>query len=223
LSLSRETLARMIDHTLLKPTATEEDFVKLCDEAKEYGFACACVSPTYVSLAAKLLEGTDVKVCTVVSFPLGSNTTEVKMFEAENAVKNGAQEIDMVVNIGALKAGKYDLVERDMGSVIRTVKAHGDITVKCIIDTCYLTKEEKVKVCLLAKQTGADYVKTSTGFGTHGATVEDVKLIRATLGREVGVKASGGIRTLKDTVAMIEAGASRIGTSTAVAIIKELV
>ncbi|MBS7644230.1 deoxyribose-phosphate aldolase [Candidatus Bathyarchaeota archaeon] len=213
--INREQLAGMIDHTLLKPTATKEDIVKLCREAKKYRFAAVCVNPTYVSLASKLLKDTNVKVCTVIGFPLGATTTEVKAFETENAIKNGAREVDMVINIGMLKSGNYGFVKQDIEAV---AKAAGDAVTKVIIEACYLTDKEKVKACMLAKNAGAGFVKTSTGFGPQGATIADVKLMRKVVGREMGVKAAGGIRTFEDAVAMIEAGASRIGTSHALSI-----
>jgi deoxyribose-phosphate aldolase len=214
-TISKEQLAGMIDHTLLKPTATKKDIMRLCREAKKYRFAAVCVNPTYVSLAAKLLKNTDVKVCTVIGFPLGATTTEVKAFETENAIKNGAQEVDMVINIGMLKSGNYGFVKRDIEAV---VKAAGDAITKVIIETCYLSDKEKVKVCMLAKKAGADYVKSSTGFGSRGATIADVRLMRKIVGKKMGVKAAGGIRTFEDAVAMIEAGATRIGTSHAMSI-----
>jgi deoxyribose-phosphate aldolase len=217
--ITKEQLARMIDHTLLKPTSTEKDVIKLCQEAKTYRFAAVCVNPTYVSLAAKLLKNTDVKVCTVIGFPLGATTTEVKAFETENAIKNGAQEVDMVINIGMLKSGNYAFVKRDIEAV---VKAARDAVTKVIIETCYLTDKEKVKACMLAKKAKVGYVKTSTGFGSQGATIADVKLMRKAVGEGVGVKAAGGIRTFADAVAMIEAGATRIGTSNSFSIMTEL-
>lgn len=218
MTISKEQLAGMIDHTLLKPTTTKKDIMRLCREAKKYRFAAVCVNPTYVSLAAKLLKNTDVKVCTVIGFPLGATTTEVKAFETENAIKNGAQEVDMVINIGMLKSGNYGFVKRDIEAV---VKAAGDAITKVIIETCYLSDKEKVKACMLAKKAGADYVKSSTGFGSRGATIADVRLMRKIVGKKMGVKAAGGIRTFEDAVAMIEAGATRIGTSHAMSIMAE--
>jgi deoxyribose-phosphate aldolase len=218
LTISKEQLAGMIDHTLLKPTTTKKDIMRLCREAKKYRFAAVCVNPTYVSLAAKLLKNTDVKVCTVIGFPLGATTTEVKAFETENAIKNGAQEVDMVINIGMLKSGNYGFVKRDIEAV---VKAAGDAITKVIIETCYLSDKEKVKACMLAKKAGADYVKSSTGFGSRGATIADVRLMRKIVGKKMGVKAAGGIRTFEDAVAMIKAGATRIGTSHAMSIMAE--
>jgi len=207
-------LAKYIDHTILKAAATQTDIELLCKEAKEYGFASVCVNPCWVSLCAKLLEGTDVKVCTVVGFPLGANLSAVKAFEAELSVKQGAQEIDMVINIGALKSGMLDLVQSDIQAVRDACK--GKI-LKVIIETSYLTDEEKVKVSKIAAECGADFVKTSTGFSDKGATVEDVKLMAQAGG--IKVKASGGVKTREDALKMIEAGASRLGTSSGIKII----
>lgn len=209
--------AKMIDHTLLKAEATQEQIIKLCEEAKKYGFASVCVNPVWVKTATEELKGSDVKVCTVIGFPLGSNTPETKAFEAKNAIENGATEVDMVINIGALKDKNDELVERDIRAVVDTAK--GKALVKVIIETCLLTDEEKVRACELAVKAGADFVKTSTGFSTHGATVEDVALMRKTVGPDIGVKASGGVRDLNDLKSMVEAGANRIGTSSGVKII----
>jgi deoxyribose-phosphate aldolase len=211
-------IAKMIDHTLLKPEATKEQIVKLAEEAKTYGFASVCVNPAWVKTAYEILKDTDVKVCTVIGFPLGATTPEVKAFEAKNAVENGATEVDTVINIGALKDGNDELVEKDIKAVVDAVK--GKALVKVIIEAALLTDEEKVRACQLAVKAGADYVKTSTGFSIGGATVEDVALMRKTVGPDIGVKASGGVRTLKDAEAMIEAGASRIGASSGVAIVQ---
>ncbi|HFI0457661.1 TPA: deoxyribose-phosphate aldolase [Streptococcus suis] len=210
-------LNKFIDHTVLKPETTKEQVAKVLEEAKEYDFASVCINPTWVSFAAEGLKGTDVKVCTVIGFPLGANTPAVKAFETKDAIENGADEIDMVINIGALKDKNYDLVLEDIKAV---VDASGDKLVKVIIETCLLTDEEKVKACELSKEAGADFVKTSTGFSTGGATVEDVALMRKTVGPEMGVKASGGARSYEDAIAFIEAGASRIGASSGVAIMK---
>ncbi|AEH47172.1 deoxyribose-phosphate aldolase [Parageobacillus thermoglucosidasius] len=210
-------IAKMIDHTLLKADTTKAQIVKLCEEAKQYGFASVCVNPTWVATAAELLKGTDVKVCTVIGFPLGANTPETKAFETKNAIENGATEVDMVINIGALKDGNDDLVERDIRAVVEAAK--GKALVKVIIETCLLTEEEKVRACQLAVKAGADYVKTSTGFSTGGATTEDVALMRKTVGPNIGVKASGGVRDIKSAMAMVEAGATRIGTSSGAAIV----
>ena len=208
-------LNKFIDHTILKPETTQEQVEKILSEAKEYDFASVCVNPTWVSLAAESLKDSDVKVCTVIGFPLGANTSAVKAFETEDAIANGADEIDMVINIGALKAGNDALVLDDIKAV---VDASGDKLVKVIIEACLLTDEEKVRACQLSKEAGADYVKTSTGFSTGGATVADVALMRKTVGPDMGVKASGGARSYEDAIAFIEAGASRIGASSGVAI-----
>lgn len=209
---------KFIDHTILKPEASEAQVVKLCEEAKEFDFASVCVNPCHVALCAKLLANTDVKVCTVIGFPLGANTAEVKGFETKNAVDNGATEIDMVINIGALKDKKYDVVFNDIKAVVDN--AMGKL-VKVILETCLLTPEEIVKACELSKDAGADFVKTSTGFNKYGATVEDVALMRKTVGKDMGVKASGGVRTREDMLKMIEAGANRIGASAGKALISE--
>jgi deoxyribose-phosphate aldolase len=211
-------VAAMIDHTLLKPDATKDQVIKLCEEAKQYNFASVCVNPTNVSLAASILKGTPVKVCTVIGFPLGATTPTAKAIETRDAIANGATEVDMVINVGALKSGDYDLVKRDIEAVVDA--ARGKAIVKVIIETALLTDEEKVKACLLAKLAGADFVKTSTGFGPGGATVEDIRLMRKVVGSDMGVKASGGIRNLESARKMIEAGASRIGASASVAIVK---
>lgn len=208
-------LNKYIDHTILKPETTQDQVEKILSEAKEYDFASVCVNPTWVSLAAESLKDTDVKVCTVIGFPLGANTSAVKAFETKDAIANGADEIDMVINIGALKAGNDALVLDDIKAV---VDASGDKLVKVIIEACLLTDDEKVRACQLSKEAGADYVKTSTGFSTGGATVADVALMRKTVGPDMGVKASGGARSYEDAIAFIEAGASRIGASSGVAI-----
>ena len=207
---------KLIDHTLLKPEATPEDIVTLCREAKEHDFMSVCVNPAYVPLAASLLKDCDVKVCTVIGFPLGMNLTKTKVQEAEEAIRQGADEIDMVINVGMLKAGNDDYVEAE----IRELKqVAGSRILKVIIETCLLTDEEKVRACKLSKNAGADFVKTSTGFSKGGATAADVKLMRETVGPDMGVKASGGVRTHEDLLAMVEAGANRIGTSNGVKII----
>ena len=211
-------LNKFIDHTILKPETTQEQVEKILSEAKEYDFASVCVNPTWVSLAAESLKDSDVKVCTVIGFPLGANTSAVKAFETKDAIANGADEIDMVINIGALKAGNDALVLDDIKAV---VDASGDKLVKVIIEACLLTDDEKVRACQLSKEAGADYVKTSTGFSTGGATVADVTLMRKTVGPDMGVKASGGARSYEDAIAFIEAGASRIGASSGVAIMNE--
>ncbi|BBA92444.1 deoxyribose-phosphate aldolase [Streptococcus ruminantium] len=208
-------LNKYIDHTILKPETTQEQVEKILAEAKEYDFASVCVNPTWVALAAESLKDSDVKVCTVIGFPLGANTPAVKAFETKDAIANGADEIDMVINIGALKSGNYDLVFEDIKAV---VEASNNKLVKVIIETCLLTEDEKVKACQLSQEAGADYVKTSTGFSTGGATVADVALMRKTVGPDLGVKASGGARSYEDAIAFIEAGATRIGASSGVAI-----
>ncbi|MCF2565730.1 deoxyribose-phosphate aldolase [Streptococcus pasteurianus] len=211
---------RYIDHTLLKPESTQTQIDKLIAEAVEHQFASVCVNPTWVSTwvsyAAKALKGTEVNVCTVIGFPLGANTSSVKAFETKDAVANGADEIDMVINIGQLKSGQYDAVEADIRAV---VEASGDKLVKVIIETCLLTDDEKVKACQLAVAAGADYVKTSTGFSTAGANIADVTLMRKTVGPNIGVKAAGGTRSYADAEAFIKAGATRIGTSAGVVIV----
>ena len=204
-------LAKMIDHTNLKASTVKEEILKLTKEAKEYQFASVCVNPTWVELAAQELKGTDVKVCTVIGFPLGANTKEVKVFETKDAIEKGAQEIDMVINIAKLKDGDDDYVESEIAGVVEASK--GKAIVKVIIETCLLTDDEKKQVCSLAVKAGADFVKTSTGFSTGGATIEDVALMKQTVGAHVGVKASGGIRSKEDAQAMVHAGATRIGAS----------
>jgi len=213
----RRELAGAIDHTLLKPTATRDEIVQLCEEAKRCRFASVCVNPCYVSLCAQLLRLTNVKVCTVVGFPLGAAKPEVKAFETERAIADGAQEIDMVANIGALKTGDHELVEKDIRAVVEACRS---IAVsKVIIEAALLEDNEKTAVCEIAKRAGADFVKTSTGFGPGGATVHDVRLMRAVVGGEMGVKAAGGIRDFETAEQMIEAGATRIGASASVKIV----
>lgn len=218
--MDKKALASYIDHTILKADAQPMEVEKLCKEAAEYIFASVCVNAVNVKQAAQLLKGTEVKVCTVVGFPLGATLPQVKAFEASEAIKDGATEVDMVINIGALKAGKLDLVEGDIKAVVDACK--GKALSKVIIETCLLTDEEKVTACKLAKQAGADYVKTSTGFSTGGATAEDISLMRKTVGNMMGVKASGGIRDLETALKMIEAGASRIGASASVNIVNDM-
>lgn len=213
-------IASLIDHTLLKPEATPEQIAQLCSEAREYRFASVCVNPVYVKLAWDLLKGSPVKVCSVVGFPLGATPPEVKAFEAQRAIRDGASEIDMVIHVGSLKAGADDLVEEDIATVVEACHAGGAIC-KVILETCFLTEEEKVRGCLLARRAGADFVKTSTGFGPGGATVEDVALMRRTVGPDMGVKAAGGIRTLEALQQMVAAGANRIGASASVKIMQE--
>ncbi|SDI81232.1 deoxyribose-phosphate aldolase [Proteiniclasticum ruminis] len=217
--MDKLTLAKHIDHTLLKPDGTEAELIKLCEEAKEYKFFSVCVNPCNIEKAKELLKDSDTKICTVVGFPLGQMTTEAKSFETKEAVFLGAEEVDMVINIGKLKDGDYDYVLEDIRAV---VLAAGGVLTKVIIESCLLTDEEKVKACELAKAAGADYVKTSTGFSKSGATKEDIALMRKTVGPEMGIKASGGIRTLEDALAMIENGASRLGLSASVSIVNSL-
>ncbi|MGB8982731.1 MAG: deoxyribose-phosphate aldolase [Anaerolineales bacterium] len=212
-------LAKMIDHTLLKPDATQQEIAQLCFEARKYGFASVCVNPTWVELCAELLKGSPVKVCTVIGFPLGATSSETKAFETETAIKQGATEIDMVINIGALKARDLDTVARDIRGVVNAAHPRGAI-VKVIIETVLLTDEEKTIASLLSKEAGADFVKTSTGFAGGGATVQDVALMRKAVGPEMGVKASGGVRTFEDAENMIKAGATRIGASAGVKILQ---
>lgn len=213
-------VSHMIDHTLLKPDATQDQVAQLCYEAKKHSFASVCVNPSYVKLCADLLKDSDVLVCTVIGFPLGATSTEAKAFEAQKALRDGAMEVDMVINVGALKSRDYERVERDIAAVARAVHAGGAI-LKVIIEAALLSDEEKVAACQLAKVAGADFVKTSTGFGPGGATAEDVALMRRVVGLGMGVKASGGIRTYEDAKKMIAAGASRIGASASVKIAQE--
>ncbi len=210
---------KLIDHTLLKAFATKEEIVKLCEEAKEYSFKSVCVNPANILLAKQCLENSDVLVCTVIGFPLGANTIETKVFETKDAILKGAQEIDMVINVGKAKEHDYDYIENEIRSV---VAAANGLTVKVIIETCYLTDEEKVAVCKCASNAKATFVKTSTGFGTSGATPHDVSLMKDSINEEMFVKASGGVRNLEDLKVMVEAGASRIGASSGVAIMKDL-
>lgn len=212
-------LAGMIDHTLLKPDATPDQIAQLCFEARKYGFASVCINPAWVSLCAQLLQGSPVKVCTVIGFPLGASAPEVKAFETQNAIDHGATEIDMVINIGALKARDLDLVAKDIRGVVAAAHARGPI-VKVILETVLLTDEEKTIGSLISKEAGADFVKTSTGFAGGGATVHDVALMRRVVGHEMGIKAAGGVRTYEDAESMVKAGATRIGASAGVKIIQ---
>ena len=211
-----ENLAGYIDHTLLKPEATVADVKKICDEAKEHHFASVCVNPSYIKLVADELRGSGVTPCCVAGFPFGTHTPEAKAAETAQAVADGAGEVDMVINVGAIKSGDWDLVERDIAAV---VKAAGKAGVKVILETCLLTDEEKVHACEISKKVGAAFVKTSTGYSTGGATAHDVALMRKTVGPDMGVKASGGVRTYEDAVTMIEAGANRLGASAGIKII----
>ncbi|MEO2258562.1 deoxyribose-phosphate aldolase [Paenibacillus amylolyticus] len=208
----------MIDHTLLRADATQSEMAKLTEEAKQYQFASVCVNPGWVAYAAEQLHGSGVDICTVIGFPLGASTSETKAFETKDAIAKGATEVDMVINISALKDGKDDFVEQDIRAVVEA--AAGKALVKVIIETCLLTDEEKVRACQAAVRAGADFVKTSTGFSTGGATPEDIALMRRTVGPDVGVKASGGVRSLEDMQKMIEAGATRIGASSGVKIMQ---
>ena len=212
-------IAGLIDHTALKPDTTKEQIKKLCSEATEYGFASVCVNPGYVKLCSELLKNSGVKVCTVVGFPLGATTTAAKVAETSEAINDGASEIDMVINVGALKSGDFDFVKKDIEAVVQAAKEKA--LVKVILETCLLTEDEKITCCNICKGAKADFVKTSTGFSTGGATVEDIKLMRSIVKPNLGVKASGGIRDYKTAKAMIDAGASRIGASASVAIVSE--
>lgn len=213
--------SKIIDHTLLKPDASEGQVNKIIEEALKYEFASVCVNPTWVKFAADKLKNSKVTVCTVIGFPLGAGTTNTKVFEAKDAISNGADEIDMVINIGALKDKKDDFVQKEISEVVNAAK--GKAIVKVIIETCLLSEEEKVRACMLAVKAGADFVKTSTGFSSGGATTEDVKLMRKTVGENIGVKASGGIHTKAEMDSMIEAGANRIGASAGVKIMEDYI
>mgnify|MGYP001944792505 FL=1 len=214
----KSKVAGMIDHTLLKQDATEDAIKKLCQEAIDNKFCSVCINPSYVPLCSELLKGSSVKVCTVIGFPLGATTTGSKVFEADEAIKNGAQEVDMVVNGGKIKSRDWDYVKNDIAKVVEV--ASGRALVKVIIETCLLTDEEKVRVCEISKEVGADFVKTSTGFSTGGATVEDIALMRKTVGPDMGVKASGGVRDAEKAKALIKAGATRLGASAGIAIVE---
>ncbi len=211
-------IAQFIDHTLLKPDATEDDIRRLCEEAKKYHFASCCVNPCWVSLVGELLNGSGIKTCSVVGFPLGASHTMVKYSEAERCVEDGAKEIDMVMNIGAFKSGNLSLVSDEIKEIVRRT----EVLVKVIIETCLLTTDEKIEATKIIMEAGAHFVKTSTGFSKYGATIEDVKLLKRVVGERIGVKASGGIRTYKQAIDMIEAGAIRIGTSAGVAIVTDV-
>ena len=213
-----QSLASYIDHTILKPEATLKDVQKICDEAKKYRFASVCVNASYVKYVSEQLKGSGVKTCAVVGFPLGTQSTETKRFETQEALKNGAGEIDMVLNIGAVKNADWNYVKSDIESVVSAAKSKA--IVKVILETCLLSDDEKIKACEVSKEAGADFVKTSTGFSSGGATVEDVALMRKTVGPQMGVKASGGVRSYEDAIAMIRAGANRLGASAGVKIIE---
>lgn len=214
--MEKRDIAKIIDHTILKPEASVKAVEKICKEALEHKFASVCINPCHVALCSKLLKDSSVKVCTVIGFPLGATTKEVKVFETKNAIDNGAEEVDMVINIGALKDKNYDYVKEDIKAVVEA--ARGKALSKVIIETCLLTDDEKIIACKLSKEAGADFVKTSTGFSTGGATKDDVKLMRDTVGLDMGVKASGGVRSTEDALNVIEAGASRIGASASISI-----
>ena len=215
-----KNIAKMIDHTILKPNTTKDEVMTLINEAKEYKFASVCINPYWVKMAAgELTDYPDTKVCTVIGFPLGANTKEIKAWETKNAIENGAEEVDMVINIGALKSGDFETVKVDIAEVVEAAKDKA--LVKVIIETCLLTTEEKQTACRLAVEAGADYVKTSTGFSTGGANADDIKLMRETVGPDIGVKASGGVRSFNDAKQMIEAGATRIGASSGITIVEE--
>jgi deoxyribose-phosphate aldolase len=218
--LDAERLARTIDHTLLKPEATEAQIVLLCQQAREYHFAAVCVNPTYVALCRELLRNTEIQVACVAGFPLGATFPEVKAYEAQRAIAAGATEVDMVFNVGALKDRRYDDVLQDIATVLQACHAKGAI-LKVIIEAALLADEEKIAACYLAQEAGADYVKTSTGFGPGGAKLEDVALMRRTVGPTMGIKAAGGIRTCSDALAMIGAGATRLGASAGLKIVRE--
>jgi deoxyribose-phosphate aldolase len=218
--MNREEVAHLIDHTLLKPQATPVQVEQLCDEARRYRFASVCINPVYVRLAAEKLEGSGVAVCTVVGFPLGATTTFIKAREAQQAIADGAAEIDMVIHIGALKAGDHGAVQEDIAAVALACHEGGAL-LKVIIEAVLLSDEEKVTACRLAQVAGADFVKTSTGFAGGGATVEDVRLMRQTVGPRMGIKAAGGVRSYADAMAMVEAGATRIGASAGVEIVEQ--
>lgn len=228
-TLTKEQLAKTIDQTLLNPIATSKDIEQLCINAKKNHFAAVCINPTYITQAKKILADTDVKVCSVVGYPLGANTIETKVFEARNNVKKGADELDMVINLGAVKSGNYDYVEREIKIVVNVIRReqiaeyNRHIDIKVIIETAILTRDEIKKVCAIIERSGADFVKTSTGFGVKGVELDDVRLIREIVTRNIGVKASGGIRTFKDAQALIDAGATRLGTSSGINIIKEYI
>ena len=215
--MDKKEMAKYLDDTLLKADATPEQIVKICEEAKTYGCASVCVNSSYVPLVAKELSGSEVKTCCVIGFPLGACTSESKAAETADSIEKGANEVDMVIQIGRAKAGEWDYVKSDIEAVVKA--ADGKAIVKVIIETCLLTDEEKIKACQIAKEAGADFVKTSTGFSTGGATVEDIRLMRETVGKDMGVKASGGVRDFEKAQAMIDAGATRIGTSSAAGIL----
>ena len=219
--MNKDQLVKLIDHTLLKPNVLDQQIEVLCAEAKDYGFFSVCINPSYISLAKRLLAGTDVKVCTVIGFPLGANTTKTKLFEAEDALALGADELDYVVNVSDVLNERYDFIKKEMQQFARLKDRQQGILIKIILETCYLNKEQISTLCQLTKESGLDFVKTSTGFGSGGATTEDVASMRNSVGLELGVKASGGIRSYADVLKMVAAGATRIGASAGVAIVTE--
>ncbi|CAA7600851.1 deoxyribose-phosphate aldolase [Acididesulfobacillus acetoxydans] len=217
--MEKEKIARMMDHTLLKPNALDQQIEVLCAQAKEYHFASVCINPTFIKMARKLLSGTDIKVCVVIGFPLGANTTPTKIFEAKDALASGADELDYVVNISDVLNGRFEEVQAEMSQFAQLKEENSKCLIKIILETCYLNEDQITKLCVMAKSAGLDFVKTSTGFGSGGATMEHVALMRHAVGQALGVKASGGIRTYEDAAKMVEAGASRIGASASVAIV----
>jgi len=224
MAIKPRDMAKMIDHTNLNPTATVDDIKVLCNEAREHEFASVCINPIFVPLASKLLKDSSVKVDTVIGFPLGASTSETKAFATRNVIKDGAQEIDMVMNLGAFKSEALDLVKYDIKAVVDSTKNAGvtsDIIVKVIIETCYLNEEEIVTACEICRDAGADFIKSSTGFGPQAAKVEDIGLMRKTVGRDIGIKAAGGIHNFKEALAMLDAGANRIGASSGVQIVTD--
>lgn len=227
ITLTREQLAKTIDLTYLKPVATVKEIESLCLKARKYHFASVCINPCMITIARRFLADTDVKVCSVVSFPLGVNSTETKVFEAKDCVKKGADEIDVMINIGALKSGNFSFLEKELLIIVNVIRReqmaeyNKHINIKVIIETGNLSKEEITKVCKIVEDVGADFIQTSTGYGTRGVELDDIRLIREIVTRNIGVKASGGIRTFKDAQALIDAGATRIGTSAAVDIMEE--
>lgn len=221
--MNAKKLASYIDHTLLKPQASENDISRVCREAIEYGFFSVCINPSYVSLVSNFLKNSSVKVCSVLGFPFGANTLDVKILEAKKAIQDGANEIDMVINLGAMKSGKYQQVKDEINAIVEQVKQYNNTAVKVIIETGLLNRDEKILACKIVKESKADFVKTSTGFNTSGATIADVKLLRQVVGPNFAIKASGGIRTYNNAIQLINAGANRLGTSSGVLILKEII
>jgi deoxyribose-phosphate aldolase len=217
--LSKQKINQYIDHTILKPESTREQVIEICKEAKENGFASVCINTCFTKLVAEQLKGTEVKTCVTVGFPLGCNSTKTKVFEAKDAIDDGANEVDMVINVGVLKSGDVDYVKNEISEIVQATK--GKAILKVILETCLLSDEEIIEVCKISKEVGADFVKTSTGFNSAGATIEHIKLMRITVGEEMGIKAAGGIRSYEKAIAMIEAGATRVGASSSLKIIKE--